>query len=588
MSCHLRALHSSVASKTLANFTHPRQSDRPQLLSSEKNFEMASKYINIEDAAKRLSISIEELNRKRERGDIRAFSDRGTWKFRVEDVEELSRNIEPDSGFDIPSSDIMKDDDIAPGGGSQIVLEEEMGDMPTVISKNPPNEPPSSDSDVRLVIDPSLESDDWSSSDSSFPKSGKGNKSSDSADENVDSDVRFVDASMSDITPTPIRITEESDVINVDESDDRWSGISDSDVRLSASSDIDESDSDIILDDTGLSGSDVSLEDDDVVTDPEMTSLGESDSDVTLVGVGEEDDDDDYRLSSIDGDLNMDPGSDITLMPPGDSNVRLDGANDEDDDSILSDVMSDPASGLSFSSGDSGISLDLALDSGISLGDDDDDDSLTLGADSGISLVPDMGSGLTLADDDDDSRGESTIPMMGVIGDEDDDTSFDMPLLEDSNPEIPTDDEATNVVMFDDDDAGDTMEFDSSELSNDDDFVDFDDDDSFDELSDGELDVSDDLLDDDVLDASDDAFEDDFESGESVPALAVPGAMRGGVGVAAPAEWDMFSFALVLLSTIMMGICTLLMFDLVRSMWGFAEPNGVNGMILETLQGLIK
>ncbi len=562
---------------------------------------MASKYINIEDAAKRLSISVEDLNRKRERGEIRAFSDRGTWKFRGEDVEELARNIEPDSGFDIPSSDIMKDDDIAPGGGSQIVLEEEMGDMPTVISKNPPNEPPSSDSDVRLVVDPSLESDDWSSSDSSFTGTGsknKDNKSSDSSDEVDDSDVRFVDASMSDITPTPIRITKESDEINVDESDDRWSGISDSDVRLAAA-DLEESDSDVVLDDSGLSGSDVSLEDDDlklagedddVVTDPDMKSLGESDSDVTLVGVGEEEDDDDYRLSSIDGDLNMEPGSDITLMPPGDSNVRLDEAND-DEDSILSDVMSDPSSGLSFSSGDSGISLDLALDSGISLESeyDDDDDSLTLGADSGISLVPDMGSGLTLADDDDDSRGESTIPMMGTIGDDDDDTSFDMPLLDDSEPELSIDDdEATNVVMFDDDDTGDTMEFDSSELSNDDEFVDFDDDDSFDELSDGELDVSDDLLDDDVLDASDDAFDDDFESGESIPALAVPGAMRGGAGVAAPAEWDMFSFALVLLSTIMMGICTLLMFDLVRSMWGFAEPNGVNGMILETLQGLIK
>ncbi|HCS52963.1 MAG TPA: hypothetical protein DIW81_15440 [Planctomycetaceae bacterium] len=595
MLCRIRVQHSLITSK-IGKFSNQRQCDRPQLLSSEKNFEMASKYINIEDAAKRLSISVEELNRKRERGEIRAFSDRGTWKFRGEDVEELARNIEPDSGFDIPSSDIMKDDDIAPGAGSQIVLEEEMGDLPTVISKNPPNEPPSSDSDVRLVVDPSLESDDWSSSDSSFAKSGKGNKSSDSADEVNDSDVRFVDASMSDVTPTPIRITEESDVINVDESDDRWSGISDSDVRLAASSDIDESDSDVVLDDSGLSGSDVSLEaeeelklagEDDDVTDPDMKSLGESDSDVTLVGVGEEEDDDDYRLSSIDGDLNMDPGSDITLMPPGDSNVRLDEAND-DDDSILSDVMSDPASGLSFSSGDSGISLDLALDSGISLDSDDDDDSLTLGADSGISLVPDMGSGLTLADDEDDSRGESTIPMMGTIGDDDDDTSFDMPLLEDSNPELSTDDEATNVVMFDDDDTGDTMEFDSSELSNEDEFVDFDDDDSFDELSDGELDVSDDLLDDDVLDASDDAFEDDFESGESIPALAVPGAMRGGAGVAAAAEWDMFSFALVLVSTIMMGICTLLMFDLVRSMWGFAEPNGVNGMILETLQGFIK
>ncbi|WP_238757453.1 helix-turn-helix domain-containing protein [Rubinisphaera margarita] len=544
---------------------------------------MASKYINIEDAARRLSISVEELNRKREKGDIRAFSDRGTWKFKSEDIEELARNLEPDSGFDIPSSDIIRDNDLVldepTAEGSQVILEEDMGEMPTVISKQPPNEPPSSDSDVRLVVDPTLESD-WKSAPAA-PKSDRSNESS--LGEVSDSDVRFVDASMSDVTPTPIRMSDTSDdVLEADESDDRWAGISDSDVRL------------VSQDDSQSSDSDVTLEEDEAVLelqeDPDLDAvIGSSDSDVTLVGADDDDpNSSDFRMSGVDLDSDG-PGSDLTLAPPDeDSNIRLEEAGDDDDVSILSDVMSEPDSGLSFSSGDSGLSLDLALDSGISLGGDEDDDGLTLGADSGISLVPDEGSGLTLADDHRDREtGDATIPMMGTVGDdEDNDTSFDMPLLEDSNAEM--DDDTTGVVMFDDDESVETMAFDSSEVSDEGGFDDFDDEDSFDELSDGDLDVSDDMLDEDVLEADDDAFDDEFESGESVPALAAPG-MRGGaaVGVAA-AEWDMVSFSLVLLSTAMMGICTLLMFDLVRSMWGFAEPSSVNGMILESLQGLIK
>jgi len=551
-----------------------------------EEFLMASKYINIEDAARRLSISVEELNRKREKGDIRAFSDRGTWKFKSEDIEELARNLEPDSGFDIPSSDIIRDNDLVldepTTEGSQVILEEDMGEMPTVISKQPPNEPPSSDSDVRLVVDPTLESD-WKSA-SSEDKAGRSDESS--LGEVSDSDVRFVDASMSDVTPTPIRMSDTSDdVLEGDESDDRWAGISDSDVRLAS-----------MDDPQGNSDSDVTLEEDEAVLelqeDPdEDVLIGNSDSDVTLVGADDEDpDSSDFRMSGVDLDADG-PGSDLTLAPPdGDSNIRLEEAGDDDDVSILSDVMSEPDSGLSFSSGDSGLSLDLALDSGISLdAGDEDDEGLTLGADSGISLVPDDGSGITLADDHRDREtGDATIPMMGTIGDEDDnDTSFDMPLLEDSNAEMEGDD-TTGVVMFDDDESVETMAFDSSEVTDEGGFDDFDDEDSFDELSDGDLDVSDDMLDEDVLEADDDAFEDEFESGESVPALAAPG-MRGGAGVgAAAAEWDMVSFSLVLVSTAMMGICTLLMFDLVRSMWGFAEPSSVNGMILESLQGLIK
>jgi len=548
---------------------------------------MASKYVNMEAAASQLNISTEELNRLRESGKIRAFADRGTWKFKIDDVEALGREIQPDSGHDLPMHDddvIELDDDQDIAGGSKIVLEEEMSDQPTVISKQSPNLPPSSDSDVRLVVDPSLESDSWTAP----PEDKAAGKQPPKTNPDVirDSDVRFVDANLSGVNPTPLRAeTEDDSKISIQESDDRWSGISDSDVRL-APLDMDESNVTI----EGESG--LGSPNDDISLSP----ADEQESDVTLVGEEEN------PLSGLDlgSEAPGDPGSDITLMPMDDeSEPRLAETAEDDDDSVLSDMISGPASGLSFSSGDSGISLDLAIDSGISLDDDSDDDSITLGADSGISLVPDSGIGLTLDDSaglqtqDDDEIGGATVPMLGTTGDDEDDTSFDMPLLEDSGDEIEADDdETTAVVMFDDDDAesADTMEFDSDEVGEDE-FVDFDDEDSFDELSNSDLNVSDDLLDDDddVLEADDTSFEDDFESGESVSSLPVPGGMRGGAAVAPmAAEWDMVSFSLVLLSTLFMGICTLLMYDLVRSMWAHESPIGVNGMILDALQGFIK
>lgn len=551
---------------------------------------MASKYLNLEAAAQHLSLSVEELNRRRKQGEIRGFADRGTWKFRIGDIEELARTLDPDSSLDFG---IMSED--GPLGNipsvfdddSKINLDEDLSDQPTIISKKPAGTPPSSDSDVRLVIDPAMEFD-------MVPPVVKQGK---------DSDVRFVDDALADVEPTPIRLGKEE--AQSDISDDDLSGISGSDVRLASSeSNIIGGDSEntisvgLPFDDdlSGISDSDVRLspaESNIIGRDPaEATTVippsdeEDSDSDVTLLGVSGDENLSDLRLDDFE---NTD--SDITLMPPGDDSVVRLEEMDDDEQSVLSDVVTDPAGGLSFSSGDSGISLDLSIDSGL-LFDADDDDSITLASESGISLVPDSDVGLTLEDPmagSDDDAGGATISMLSMSDEEDDenDTAFDMPLLEDSGEVVGDDDDTTNIVMFDDDESDDqTMEFDSSEISTEDDFVDFDDEDSFDELSDGELGVTDDLLDDDILEADDDAFDDDFESGESVPALSIPGGVRGGVAVAA--EWDMISFGLVLLSTGFMGICTLLMFDLVRSMWGYETPISVNGMILDTLQGIIK
>ena len=63
---------------------------------------MATKrYLNIDEAAAKLGISKVELNRLRSKGDIRGFADRGTFKFKEEDLDELSRRLQLSSDPDV-------------------------------------------------------------------------------------------------------------------------------------------------------------------------------------------------------------------------------------------------------------------------------------------------------------------------------------------------------------------------------------------------------------------------------------------------------------------------------------------------------
>ena len=63
------------------------------------------KYLTLEEAARQLGMAPDELVRLRERGEIRGFADRGTWKFRSEDVEEFARSRDADSSPEVPIID---------------------------------------------------------------------------------------------------------------------------------------------------------------------------------------------------------------------------------------------------------------------------------------------------------------------------------------------------------------------------------------------------------------------------------------------------------------------------------------------------
>ncbi|MCA9016974.1 MAG: hypothetical protein KDA77_16700 [Planctomycetaceae bacterium] len=495
---------------------------------------MAKKYLNLEEAAAQLGMDKDELNRLREAGDIRGFADRGAWKFRLEDVEELGRSRQADSDPAIPLFTEDEDDDDLFGSailegdelGESVIDEDEVGEQATVIrgsvhDDDEPVELSSSDSDVRLVVD--------------------------------DGDDLLLDSE-----PELIAVNEDSD----------------SDVRLT--------------DDSGInlsSDSDVKLVDADSEPEFDMLDLDSgSDSDVKLVA-------DDSHIAGSESDVALISDEDFDLG--SDSDVAL--VSDESHDSSI--LAEDSGISLASDSGislagplDSGISLEAADESGISLVDDDA---------SGISLEDDTGSDISITADSgislepfDVEDVDKTVPMMSTDKnatleipslDDDEDSSFD---LSDSSAD-------TSVLMLGDDETGgssgsvildsDEEDSESAMFEDDDDFAS---DDAISDVFDEDED-EDDF--DDIYDADDDDFEDSFQSGESHAEFVAPAAFggRGAAAMAAPEpEWGAGTFTALIVSTLLMLVCSVMMYDLIRTMWHYDDPSSVSSALLDTFGGL--
>jgi hypothetical protein len=365
--------------------------------------DMAKKYLSLEEAASLLDMTTEQLMKIREHGDIRGFADRGSWKFREQDIDEFQRSRQADSSPDFP---------IITGDSSSSVLEE-----PDAANLS------SSDSDVRLFFDESLFDEDdamdlatsgsdvrlsgdsgpnleEAGSDDELDLSGWG---SDAKISDSDSDVKLVGAGTQpevDLSATiQMKSDSDSDVVMVpdtvrelDLTDDSELKISDSDsdVRLSGEDD----DSDVQLTDDADS-------DDDEMAATALFDAVDSDSDVKLMGTADlllpdEDSDSDVKLSAdldrTDSDIRLAEPSPPPIakpkrpvLPPDDSDLKLinkgSGVRIDSPDSGIS--LNVRGSGLGLDADESGISLEM--DSGISLEADDSGISLE-SYDSGISL----------------------------------------------------------------------------------------------------------------------------------------------------------------------------------------------------------
>lgn len=518
------------------------------------------KYLSLDEAAQHLGLRNDELNRLREQGQVRGFADRGTWKFKVEDVEELARTRQHDSSPEVPLYDdkadsndrfpVLGDADsaLSLGGDSAMVLDDDgQADDPTVIRKS--KDPlASSDSDVRLVFDEPM---------------AIGPSESASIGMDSDSDVRLV-------KPT---VDSDSDVKLIGELD------SDSDVKLVGEATLSDINLSAPLSSQKGSDSDIRLLPPD--SDSNVRILGHemtSDSDVQLLGVADSSvaldftPDDSESASVLSDESGLVLGGDSAMMLAAESGITLQGPSD---------------SGLSLSAdADEGITLDTrGSDSQINLGGGRDSGiSLSLG-DSGISLESVGDSGISLEENVDFG---GTIPMMDIAKDLESvpETKFEIPAMQD---------DSAYELKIDQDDIGNSGAStqvlnlnDSGESTFDDAVFDVDDDgDSNMSGDDDDLEVADDAFADDdgdmedvdVFDADDGAFDDD--DGAVAP---MGGGLRG--GVVYEQEWGTGTVVGLFASTVVLSLCMFLMFDLVKTMWVNQPKSPVTSSILNALGSL--
>ncbi len=537
----------------------------------------SKKYLSLEEAAAQLKLKTDELIRFREKGEIRGFADRGTWKFKSDDVEEFRRRRQPDSDPDVPIMDdedlserFISDPDLQTFSSSENVLDEddELGRQATVIRKGRDS---TSDSDVRLVLDDNL----------------KGRLTGSSGE------LPVLDLQHSD-----------SDVRLVGDSSPRLRPDSDSDVKLvNPMAGPPDSDSDVKLVNPMAAGSGLRLSDSD--SDVRIAPLSSSDSDVKLVGGG----------TRKQGPLSSD--SDVALLPgvislrDDDPGLDLDAADSGPGASALFDADADSAivlpgdSGIRLS-GDSGIQLRQPADSGILLEGADSglkldagDSGIRLGGDSSLKLASlggsskklkggssknlkgrkpaddlDVTAPMLLAQDDDDLN--ATSPMLLGQDDELSGTDLEVPMLDDDAMDIPSGrggKGATSVVMFDDDDFDDATTTKSKKKSDDSAF-DLDDEESG-ELGDDDLEVSDEVLgeddeleDLDAFDSDEDEFDESFEAGASQIGF---GQRANKIATPQEVEWGTGFILTLVASTFVMIAGSLLSVDLLRTTWASAS-----------------
>ena len=536
------------------------------------------KYLSLEEAAALLKLRNDELIRFREKGDIRGFADRGSWKFKADDVEEFRRRRQPDSDPDMPIMDdddlgerLMSDPELQISSSSENALDEddELGRQATIIRKGRES---TSDSDVRLVLDDGLK-DRLTGSSGELPVIDMGNS---------DSDVRLVSDSGAKLRPDS-----DSDVKLVNPS------------GLGSIAGLSDSDSDVRL--APLSG------------DRNPSGMGSghrTDSEIALfqprsqsAGSGVGNDALDFNLVD-DG-----PGAsalldddDVGIVLPGDSGIAL--------------------------SGDSGIQLRKPADSGILLEGDDSgirlstgDSSLKLGGDSGFRLAPLGGSSVKLKGNSSiklkggssknlkgrqaaDDLG-STAPMLLASGDDDDlnstspmllsndddlsSTDLEMPMFSaDDGGSGTTGGRTASIVMFDDDDddATGTPKKTGGKKSSSDSGFDFDDEpDEELEVSDEVLGEDDELEDLDAFDSDDDEFDESFESGASQLGF---GKSQDRIVVPQEAEWGTGFFLGLLASTFVLMVGALLSVDLLRTTWAGSESSVYQGEFIGLFAGLFQ
>ncbi|MEE3372728.1 MAG: helix-turn-helix domain-containing protein, partial [Planctomycetota bacterium] len=115
---------------------------------------MASKFVELSQAAQQLGMTADELNEARNAGEVHGFRDGSSWKFKPQELERFAEERGVSLGADDNFDDLLDDLEIDGGGGSSVLVsDEELGagqESPssTIIGENSAG---AADSDLRLV-----------------------------------------------------------------------------------------------------------------------------------------------------------------------------------------------------------------------------------------------------------------------------------------------------------------------------------------------------------------------------------------------------------------------------------------------------
>ena len=531
-----------------------------------------AQFYTLEEAARVLGMSPEDLKQKAQHREVRAFMDSGSWQFRVADIDELARRRGLGSDPELSLSDLELEVPDASGSDEIDLSEFQIGtaksDLASRTADLDPGQSGSDDDHDVQFDDLSLPPGPLSNSSSTIIGMKSGGKSP------SDSDVRLV-------PEQPMK------------------GASDSDVRLMSSG------SHLPVGSHLPSDSDVTLVNDDASL-PEISALGGS-SDAPPGGrVGSS-----AEVSAAEAD--PESGSDFELMPSTDIAAALQPESGSDFELTALDASDEFEATPLSSPSDSDVTAAQPSASGI---------NLARPSDSGINLQGVGGFDLSQADsielaplDDDDMparpKPKAAPAKASAPPKQDPNSATVMPGV------IPSDPGATSMGMTEKDIFEDTdfsLEVDALDSDHDDRTVQIDRSSDFDlEESDSASEVF--ALDEDDVDqnaatamgaaiADDESGEfsaDDAPSGEmssgwdvesegaAAGAAAVPAAMAGSrlMPTGPQAEWGGIWVGLLGFSSVLVLLSAFLAHDLVRNLYEFQGPGVASGLI-QQLGGLFK
>lgn len=526
---------------------------------------MAS-YLSLEDAAKQLGIPADKLIDLRSQGQVRGFRDGSSWKFPEAEIERLKDELPNMSGL---GSGILAAD----GGGSKI------GSV--IGGDNPASDDSGLDLDIDSLTGGSdvnlIASDSGDGSDVTIVPGAKADSDAplkiDLDDLNLSGSAISHDSGDLELeSPTPgPQSNSDSDEFNLGSSlglDSDSDDLTLEPVKGTAPVEGAKSQSDL----SGLGGedSDGQLDLGDISSDEQASSLelmGDLDLDSSPSAIESKSHAGSDVLSELDllagdaagsgllsgsGDL---LGSSLMSAESGGSS-GVDDALADDDDLIIADddddlVVSGAGSDISIA-GDSGINLMSPSDSGLSLESEPLDlagssiSALDLGAElnegsgtgsghDGSGLVPasEMGSGIDFKGDDEFQLSASGIQIDG------------------------NEESASQVIEVVDSESVDIEEVD---------FDGADQVDAFDEAGDSGFAMDDDVAE---VDALDDPMDGDGLIDENAAVASAGAGVRGGYEV----PFTLLQTIGLLLILCVMSLGGMLMTDLVRNMWSYAEPS---------------